>query len=111
MDFTGGYIFQIALLVGLHFGAMNLTEDMGKDVVNLMGSHCLTGPNIALEEMPSPKKDPKTLVFQIPPEVNGVLSVCFWAPNTASPGVWKPREKERVDECRSPKLGDLVQTQ
>lgn len=30
-------MFQIALLVGLHFGAMTLL-DMGKDVVNLMGS-------------------------------------------------------------------------
>ena len=60
--------------MGLHFGAMNLL-DMGKDVVNLMGSHCLTEPNIALEEMPSPKKDPKTLVFQVPPEVNGVLGM------------------------------------
>lgn len=56
-------MFQIALLVGLHFGAMSLL-DMAKDVVNLMGSHCLTESNIALGEMPSPKKDPKTLVFQ-----------------------------------------------
>ena len=28
----------------------------------------------------------------IPPEVNGVWMVCFWGPNTSSPGVWKPRD-------------------
>ena len=28
----------------------------------------------------------------IAPEVNVVWMVCFWGPNTYSPGVWKPRE-------------------
>ena len=35
------------------------------------------------------------IVFQIP--LDKVFLVCFWGPNTSSPGVWKPRDRTKTE--------------